>query len=118
MVSSTHSAVADLAAMAEIRDGPPIRTCHTQTIHAAKAWNIFYNVPHVTRGARFYTGSLAPQHTFHDRVPGLLASPSAPCRSPDRVAALHYRAPHPVTGLLPLAAPSHSLPDCGPRARP
>ena len=42
-----------------------------------------YDNFHVIRLARVFTGSLAPQPTFHDSVPRLLASPSAPCRSTD-----------------------------------
>ena len=56
----------------------------------------------------FTPGSLAPQSTFHDSAPRPLASPSTSCRSTDRVAALHHRAAHPVTRLLPLAAAPHA----------
>src|SRR5437879_13346795 len=77
-----------------------------------------YDDLHVTRLARFYTGSLAPQPAFHDSLPRLLASPSAPRRSPDRVAAFYHRTSHPVTRLLPLAATPNSMPDRGTRARP
>lgn len=77
-----------------------------------------YDDFYVTRPTRLYAGSLAPQSTFYDNAPRPLAPPSTACRSPDRIAALHHRAAHPATRLLPLAATTHNLPDGSARARP
>ena len=48
---------------------------------------------------------------FMTVFPGYWPRRATSCRSTDRVAALHHRASHPVTRLLPLAATPHSMPD-------
>src|SRR5262249_5423588 len=87
-------------------------------VHTAEFCTVPYNALHVTDLTRICTGALVPESPFHDSVSRLLASPRASGWSPDRGAALHYRAGDPVTRLLPLAAPPYRLPDTGPRTRP
>ena len=69
-----------------VRRAFPFSIFRALTIHTAESWNISYNDLHVTRPARFYTGCLAPQSTFHDHCSQAigLAERSLPESRPSR----------------------------------
>src|SRR5437868_13540896 len=99
-------------------EGTPIPMCRLLRFLLRSHGTCPYDELSITRRARFCPGHVAAQSTFHDPVSTLLATPSAACRSTDRVAAFHHRVSHAATRHLSLAATPHGMPDRGPRARP